>query len=104
MAIEAITQISSNQPVGGYRFRDVAILAPLAIPSDDLGVEVQLRLQPANDSSSKGSSWAAFSLFACRYENFVEICRGDVKAVDIIHIQLETDTYESGCFDGLLAQ
>lgn len=104
MAIEGVTQTSSSQPIGGYRFRDVAILGPLVIPSDDSGVEVQLRLQPANDVSSKGSTWTSFSLFACPYDNFVEICRGDVKAVDSIHIQLETDTYQSDYFDGLWAQ
>lgn len=103
MAIEAVTQISSSQTVAGYEFRDVAILAPLVIPPDDSGVEVQLRLQPMNESSSKSSSWAAFSLFACRYDNFVEICRGQVKALDVSRIELETNTFRSDCFDALLA-
>jgi acyl transferase domain-containing protein len=102
MAIEAVTQISPSQSIAGYEFRNVAILFPLVIPTDDSGIEVQLRLQPTSDSPSKGSSWTAFSLFACRYDNFVEICRGEVKAVDNLRIDMETNTNRSARFDKLV--
>lgn len=104
MAIEAVTWISSSQTVVGYVFRDVAVLAPLVVPADESGVEVQLRLQRTSDSFSKSSTWTGFSLFACRYDNFVEICRGEVKAVDRVTTEIGTRMYRSPSFDGLLAQ
>ncbi len=82
MAVEAITRISTGQKIVGYELRDTAMLSSLIIPADDTEVEVQFRLKPILDSSNKSVSWADFSLFACRNENnYVEICRGSIKAV-----------------------
>ncbi|GAB1316525.1 Lovastatin diketide synthase LovF [Madurella fahalii] len=82
MAVEAITQVSTGKEIVGYEIRDTAILSSLVIPADGTKVEVQFCLKSRSDSSNKSSSWADFSLYACRNEdNFVEICHGSIKAV-----------------------
>ena len=81
MAVEAMIQISDGQNITGFELRDTAILSALTLPADDSGVDTVFCLRPSLDSSKKGSSWATFSLYSCRKDNFVEISRGSIKAV-----------------------
>lgn len=80
MAMEAMIQISSGQHITRFEFRDTAILNALTISPDGEGVETLFHLKPSIDAGNKTNSWASFSLYSCRDENVVEICRGSVKA------------------------
>ncbi|KAI4602243.1 polyketide synthase [Pestalotiopsis sp. 9143b] len=81
MAIEAINQVHRGQDIEGFKIKDTAILAPLSIPQDDIGVEIQFRLKLSQDASSKTSAWAGFALYTCHNDSYTEVCRGYVRAV-----------------------
>ncbi|KAI0378120.1 putative polyketide synthase [Hypomontagnella monticulosa] len=81
MAIEAVNQTYSSLAIEAYEINDTSILAPLSIPEDDKGVEVQFRLKPSQDTTNKATGWASFCLYTCRNENYVEVCRGSIKAI-----------------------
>lgn len=96
IAMEAMVQISSGKSVpSGFEFRDMAMLSALSLSPDDEGVEIQFHLKPSVDSSNKDNSWAAFSLYSCRDDTFVEICRGSIKAMSAAHSQTDHDQGES---------
>ncbi|KAI1490502.1 putative polyketide synthase [Biscogniauxia mediterranea] len=81
MAMEAMTQISAGQNITGFEFRDTAFLTAFTIPPDGEGVETQFQLRPSPDSSTRTNSWASFSLYSCRNDDFIEISRGSIKAI-----------------------
>ncbi|KAI0532014.1 putative polyketide synthase [Xylaria digitata] len=81
MAIEAAAQISDVSSIIAYEIRDVEILSALSVSQDESGVEIEMCLRPSQDSSSKSTSWSAFSLYAHQSPSSVEICRGFVRVI-----------------------
>jgi hypothetical protein len=81
MAIEAMTQISSDLDVRGFEIKETSILSPLSIPDDDLGAEIEFSLKPNTNTSSKTNAWATFALYLRRHEISVEVCRGSIMAI-----------------------
>ena len=75
-ALQQQSRRSGNQgTISGFEVRDVSIPEPLVIPTDDIGVEIQLRLNPANQSNSAG--WFRFSFSSCSQGNtFVQHMQG----------------------------
>ncbi|KAH7303214.1 putative polyketide synthase [Stachybotrys elegans] len=80
MAIEAVAHMSTGLTITGYGIRDFLISNPLVIPHDGKQVEVQFRLRNCEPASTGKDNWVEFVLFACDNDDFLEICRGSVKA------------------------
>lgn len=75
-ALQRQSRRSGNQgTISGFELRDISIPEPLVIPTDDIGVEIQLRLHP--DKQSNSSGWFSFSFSSCSQGNtFVQHMQG----------------------------
>ncbi|KAI8941217.1 hypothetical protein NX059_002455 [Plenodomus lindquistii] len=88
MAIEAVRQFyGPQQPVRGYKMKDVMFLNGITISSDSNGTEVQLTLRPAQTSRTSSNSeqhiisWDEFSIFTYESAGWTLCCSGAI-AVD----------------------
>jgi hypothetical protein len=76
-ALQQQSRRSGNQgTISAFEVRDVSIPEPLVIPTDDIGVEIQLRLNPANQSNNS-AGWFRFSFSSCSQGNtFIKHMQG----------------------------
>ncbi|CAG8935901.1 unnamed protein product [Penicillium salamii] len=98
MAIEAVSQISqaADQPVSGYRLRDVDILQALIVPEGPDGIEVQLSLKTVDERAIGVKGWKEFRIFSVgRQEKWTENCKG------LIHVDIEPTGEASFCQGGI---
>lgn len=80
MVIEAANQISNvSHSVVGFEFREVDFLKSINISQDSNGIETQLSIQMAENSSQPLDTWSRFRLYAYNQDAWHECCQGFVR-------------------------
>ncbi|KAI1744483.1 reducing type I polyketide synthase [Xylaria scruposa] len=97
MALEAMRQLrdSASSVVTGYVFKDIDILKALIIPDTSDGIEVQIFLEPSQESALV-QDWRRFRIYSAAGagDPWVENARGLI-AVDLVE-GCETSVLKSG--------
>lgn len=74
-ALQQQSRRSGNQgTITGFEIRDISIPQALVIPTDDIGVEIQLRLHPTKQSNSVG--WFKFTFSSYSQNKSVQHMQG----------------------------
>ncbi|KAH8645577.1 hypothetical protein BGZ60DRAFT_535878 [Tricladium varicosporioides] len=80
MAIEAANQISNScDNVLGFELKDVSFPKPLNILQDFGGIETQLSINMAQESSKPLETWSEFRLFSYHQDLWSECCCGFIR-------------------------
>ncbi|KAI1179866.1 putative polyketide synthase [Nemania sp. FL0916] len=83
MALEAVLKTikDTKRPLEALEFRNVEFLAGLAVPDDEDGVEIGIRLGDLANSSSRLDSGFEFSIHAHHREGINRICLGSIQPI-----------------------
>lgn len=100
MAIEAVRQLheAEGKLIAGFLLRDIEITQAIVIPQDGESIEVQLSLQPA-DNTHLVQGWQKFHVCSITEGQWREHCRGLVSVQHQQHIALTsigTDHIDDG--------
>lgn len=81
MAIEAANQLTrTEEDVFGFEIKETSFLRPLMIAPDAEGTETQLAVRIAQESTRPLSAWSDFRLFVNEQSEWLECCRGSIRA------------------------
>jgi ubiquinone/menaquinone biosynthesis C-methylase UbiE len=99
MAIEAARQhCSSDNPITGYRLRDVKLLKGLVIPESQEGVELQIQLLRASNELNSKSTWRQFEVYSVSHDdNWALHSTGQIS----VETQFNCSETETGHYGGL---
>ncbi|APA10781.1 hypothetical protein sscle_07g055510 [Sclerotinia sclerotiorum 1980 UF-70] len=100
MAIEAakiMAKLRSNKAISGFIVQNVVVSRALTIPSDPDGTEIEFYLRPCGLASDREITWSNFRIYIPENDNWVEVCRGQVRAT---HFEVG-DEVDNGLEDSL---
>lgn len=80
MAIEAMKQTARpSHKLVGFCIKDIFFQAPLNIPLDREGVDIEFSLLSSSGASDKIATWSEFRLYSIVNDDNILVCRGYIK-------------------------